>query len=235
VRGDGGDAGLVGRCLHVGADGRVYRETPRTGMQDGAAPNFGGAVLLRTSAVQACGSWDAALFAFEELDLYARLKARGFRVRYVARPMVFHYAPRTSNWRKLRDNLIPSGSGLGRKFHGFGQLLAAHVRRGTLPVLIRAFPYPFVWWLGLLLFSIGIAGGAFIPGAIALAAAATFVAISRGAHSIVVYTLLLVQAAAGFGRYRPGETPCPVDVWSRPGPEAFAGDAMRSAAGNEAR
>ena len=213
----GSEAGLVGRCLHVDRNGNVYRETPRIRLREGPAPNFGGAVLLRTSAVIASGNWDPALFSFEELDLYARLKARGFRVRYLGVPMALHYAPCKSRLRKFRDNLIPAGSGLGRKFYGFGQLLAAHVRRGTLPGLVRAFPYPFVWWLALLLFISCLAAGAAVVGMLALAAGAVFVTVTRGAHSMVVYSLLLIQAALGLGRYRPAETPSPVAIWKRPG------------------
>lgn len=208
-------AGIVGRCINVYPDGGRRTDVPERNPREGHAVQFGGAVLLRTAALAAAGGWDPALFSFEELDLYVRLRAVQRRVTYTDLPMVLHYTRRVAPIRKVLDNLIPAGSGLGLKFYGFGQLLAAHAARRTLSRLLRFHPFPFMWWAAWAAFAIVLPNAGPLAALSIPVAVGIYVSAMKGARFMVVYSLLAVQALAGVGRYRPGGIPRPAEIWRR--------------------
>ncbi|MEQ8661213.1 MAG: glycosyltransferase, partial [Gammaproteobacteria bacterium] len=117
--------GLVGDYTDVYDDGGERPKALGRRLRAGPTSHFGGAVVLRRAAVLAAGNWNPGLFAWEEIELYSRLRARGARVDYCAVPMVRHHTPRVTRSARLRGCLSPRVAGVGAKFYGFGQLLAA--------------------------------------------------------------------------------------------------------------
>lgn len=195
--------GLVGDYTDVYPDGGTREKALGRRLRPGPASHFGGAVLLRRQAVLDAGNWNPGLFAWEENELYSRLRAIGARVDYVPVPMVRHHTPRVSRRDRLRGCLTPAAPGVGKKFYGFGQVIAARLRAGTLAGFIRGFPEPFVLWLALLLAVVALVSGALAAALALLAAGAGFVAWRRGPALIIVYGLLPLQLVAGWRRYDP--------------------------------
>jgi len=194
--------GLVGAYTDVYPDGSTRPNALGKRLRPGPASHFGGAVLLRRAAVLAAGNWDPDIFAYEEMDLYARLRQNGARIEYVDAPMVEHRTPYVSKLERLADCIYPSPGRIGKKFYGFGQLLAARAWRGSLLKLIRFFPEPFVLWgtvlIGLWLTAIG----STLPALVLLAGGAAWVARTRGGAIVLVYLLLPAQAVGGWPRFR---------------------------------
>lgn len=195
--------GLVGDYTDVYPDGGTREKALGRRLRPGPASHFGGAVLLRRQAVLAAGNWNPGLFAWEENELYTRLRASRARVDYVPVPMVRHHTPRVSRRDRLRGCVTPAAPGVGKKFHGFGQVIAARLRTGTLAGFIRGFPEPFVLWLALLLAAMALVSGALATAAVLLAAGCGFVAWRRGPALVIVYGLLPLQLVAGWRRHDP--------------------------------
>jgi len=195
--------GLVGDYTDVYEDGGTREKALGRRLRPGPALNFGGAVLLRRQAVLNAGNWDPGLFAWEENELYTRLRAIGARVDYVRVPMVRHHTPRVSRFAKLLGCLTPAAAGGGRKFYGFGQVLAARIRAGTLAGFVRGFPEPFVLWLAVLLAVVTGAAGSHALALLLLAGGASYVAWRRGPGLVLVFGLLPIQVVAGYRRYDP--------------------------------
>ncbi|MEQ8230378.1 MAG: glycosyltransferase family 2 protein [Gammaproteobacteria bacterium] len=193
--------GLVGDYTDVFPDGGTREKALGRRLRPGTASHFGGAVVLRRTAVITAGNWDAGLFAWEENELYTRLRAQGCRVDYVARPMVRHATPRIGRLGRLWGCVSPAAPGVGAKFYGFGQALAARRRAGTLVQFVRGFPEPFSVWAALALALAVLAMGRPWLAFGVLALAAAFVTWRRGPALFVVYALLPLQALAGYRRY----------------------------------
>lgn len=193
--------GVVGAYTDVFPDGGTREMALGRRLRPGPASHFGGAVVLRRAAVLEAGNWDPGLFAWEENELYTRLRAHGRRVDYVAVPMVRHATPRVGRLTRLWGCVSPSAPGVGAKFYGFGQVLAARRRAGTLGPFMRGFPEPFVVWAGLVAALAALATGHVAVALGVLAVASVFVARRRGPALVVVYALLPLQALAGYRRY----------------------------------
>lgn len=208
-------AGYVGDYLHIFPDTHTVRMSygpDRLGKPIG----FGGASLLRRSAVIAAGNWDGSIFAHEELDLFARIVWRGQVICTIDCLMIHHWSDYPSRMRRIVRILVPSG-GLGKLFYGVGQLVASRVKRphrGRDVVVVE--PYPVVLGASIaaaLLFAVWS-----IPlGLLILMLAAVLVVWARGFTALVVYFSWLVQVPFGFSRYIPAYQPDIKSVWYREG------------------
>ncbi|MDH5525837.1 MAG: glycosyltransferase [Nitrospirota bacterium] len=215
--------GFVGGLRDVYPDGKVRDRLVGSGFRENrTVPYFGGAVLLRKEAVMVAGNWNPCLFSHEEIDLYSRMVAAGYPVRYTDTPMVDHFTERIPAWRTVTGNFVPSGV-LGKKFYGFGQLLASRFGSGNLLSLLRYYPYPFLFFLGVSLAACF--GGLGLWGAALLAAIATVVVVSiaKGPHFLVMYTGAFIQLLAGWRRFDPTFVPVVTARFERP-PHAISNE-----------
>lgn len=200
------ERGWVGEYLYMYEDGTVRRNALGTRRGSGPVDHFGGAVLLPRSLVLQAGNWNPGVFSNEEIDLYTRIRAGRGCVEFIDVPMIEHYTERHSSWVMLRESFFP-GPVLGRKFYGFGQVVASRLSEGRMLSLVRFFPYPFMLWVGFLALVLSaLLGRAPIGGGL-FAIAAMAIAMRRGLKYIAICFGLFNQAALGFFRYRAGYVP----------------------------
>ncbi len=152
--------GYVGLYVHRFSNGMVALQgfAGSRGQSEWAA-YFGGAALLRRSAVLVAGNWNPAVFGKEELELYARLGDGKRLVRYVHLPMVYHYFEYHTRIELLRRLLYPGG-GQGKVFYGYGQSVRALFVARKLWALMRLDYEPYIFWAMLL---VGIACLVILP------------------------------------------------------------------------
>lgn len=145
------NSGLSGLTENHYPDG--MREFIRiNGNHDGReCREFGGAVLLPRTCVLAAGNWSCAVFAYEESELYSRLRRHGARVHWHAVRMVVHHTPRFEARRKLVGSLWPRGSHLGKKFFGAGQVTRFTLAEGNFLSFVRVKWEPYLMLSSLLL------------------------------------------------------------------------------------
>ena len=166
------------------------------------ASYHGGAVVYLKDFVLRAGNWNPAVHQLEEIDLYSRVRSCGGVLRAVDLPLADHYTPFLRGLEKLKLNFLPRYR--GRNLYGAGQVVASRLRSGTLPALIRNYPYPFIVLAGLLA-----APGLYLlwpplPLLVNLAIAAWF-AVTKKWYYYLVYLGNLLQILRGLGRYRPFE------------------------------
>jgi len=203
--------GLVGQYIDSYPDGSRRHNALGVRLREGVTSHFGGAVLLKRQAVLAAGNWDPGLYAYEEIELYSRLRAAGHLVEYRHVPMVIHYTPRVGKLRRLCDNIVPGTQRLGKRYWGFGQLIAS-LRGGGYTRFLLCYPYPFVYWLSLasatILSVIGLPGVA----ALVFAGGTCYVWVTKGLRFVALYSVLPLQVLAGIGRYDRGPPVEPIRV-----------------------
>ncbi|MGI6649733.1 MAG: glycosyltransferase family 2 protein [Bacillota bacterium] len=192
--------GYVGSYIYYYIDNTI-RENALNYKHDGqVVTHHGGAVLLPRTAVIQAGNWNPCIFSNEEIDLYTRLRNCGYAVVFVNIPMIRHYTERITKISTLIRCFIPSAR-LGKKFYGFGQLLKSRYLNNDIYSLIRFFPYPFVYWICLIIAIfiawIGYSMYALIP----LVFGITFTVKYKGYQYIALYTAFIVQALMGIGKY----------------------------------
>lgn len=118
----------------VGENGNYYRCEARRD-----APEFGGAILLRASALEAAGGWAANVLACEEAELHARLLKQGSRVVELPVPMILHTD-------RVRDNRGLLGALITPRRLGLGQALVNALRSRSGWALIKREKFTFLCW-----------------------------------------------------------------------------------------
>jgi GT2 family glycosyltransferase len=108
---------------------------------------FGGDVLIRSEALAAVGGYDGSLIAAEDTELCARLRARGFEMIRIDRPMTLHDADihRFGQWWTRSKRAGHATLEVSRLHRATG-LFARHVRSisiwgAFLPLLLLASPF----------------------------------------------------------------------------------------------
>jgi glycosyltransferase involved in cell wall biosynthesis len=186
--------GAIGQYIYTYPDGGSRVVRPKAGA-DGIADFFGGAVLLPAEAVRQ-ESWDPRLFAYEEMELYTRLRHRGWHVRLIDKPFIVHLTERLPNAALTRGLFLRRGSILGKKYLGFGQVLASRMP-GNLWSLVRWFPEPFVMWAALAVAMLCLAFDAPWAALVAGGGGIAFVCARKAPKFVIIYLALLPQAVHG--------------------------------------
>ena len=198
--------GWIGRYRNVYNTGGIRENL--LGYQTDGVPvaHFGGAVLLPRKAVVDAGNWEPGVYSNEEIDLYTRLRGIGCTLRFADAPMIEHFVERQPKWRILLENFFP-GKILGKKFYGFGQVLEARVKSRQLVNFIRYFPYPFVYWVTILIAIFFVTIGLPIPAFVIFIVGIAYILRVKGFNFIALYLALLVQGVLGYRRFDPDYTP----------------------------
>lgn len=208
------DTGWLGKYRYIDGAG-VIRENALGSSESGkVVSHFGGAILLPRHAVLGAGNWNPGVFSNEEIDLYTRLRGAGCVVRFADSPMIEHQKQDATKLEKFLGMFVPQKF-LGKKFYGFGQLLAARVKSNTIVDFIRFFPYPFVYWFSLL--AAIIFGLASMPvlAVLSFLAGIGVVWYKKRMHFVVLYTGFIIQALMGWSRYNADYKPKIKASWER--------------------
>ena len=192
--------GVIGTYEYVYECGKTRKNVLRHRVDVALVDHFGGAVLLPLNALRV-QNWNPGVFSNEEIDLYSRLRSLGISVRFVDAPMIKHYTRRLQKWRIVLENFIPIRNGLGKKFYGFGQLLAARAQEGSLINLMRFYPYPFIYWSALALALLLSLSGDSFSGVVVIVAGALYIVKRKGSNFLLLYVAFVVQALAGWRLY----------------------------------
>ena len=210
-----GDArrGAVGAYVNRFSDGSTRRWSPAID-RFGCVVHFGGAVLLPIQALRA-ENWDPRLYSNEEIELYSRLRQRGFCVQRLDVDFIAHWTASISTRQKLIGNFTPRDSFLGKKFYGVGQVLRASVSERRLWGLMRWFPEPFALW-GAILVSplIAIALGWLVATALVVFACG-YVVWRRSWRLVIVFIAFMPQAFHGWRHFPREWKPAAAQVFRR--------------------
>ena len=193
--------GYVGLYVHRFSNGMVALQgfSGRSGSSEWAA-YFGGAALLRRSAVLVAGNWNPAVFGKEELELYARLGNGRRLVRYVHLPMVYHYFEYHTRMELLRRLLYPGG-GQGKVFYGYGQSIRALFVARKLWALVTLDHEPYLFWAFLL---VGAAALVVLPiqwGLLAFVAIFVGLAAWMRSGAVIRYLTMPISLILGWSQY----------------------------------
>lgn len=194
------DCGYVGRYIYYYNDGTIRDKTLNDTLDGQVVNHHGGAVLLPRTAVIGSGNWNPCIFSNEEIDLYTRLRNCGYDVVFINKPMIKHNTKRISKISILMMSFIPS-AGLGKKFYGFGQLLKSRYQNNDIYSLVRYFPYPFIYWICLILAIIIACMGSFLLALIPLGIGVIFIVRCKGYQYVAIYIAFIIQAMVGAGKY----------------------------------
>lgn len=198
--------GYVGRYIYYYNDGTI-RDNVLNYKHDGqVVAHHGGAVLLRRTAVIEAGNWNPRIFSNEEIELYTRFRNCGYNVVYLNKPMIKHYTENVAKISKLIMIFCPS-AGLGKKFYGFGQMLRSRYQNNDIYSLVHFFPYPFIYWICLILAIIIVCTGHALLALIPIAIGVLFIIKYNGYQYIALYTAFIVQAVVGACKYKSNYVP----------------------------
>jgi len=176
------------------------------------ASQFGGAVILRRSAVLIAGNWNPGVFGKEEMELYARLGKGERVVKFINLPMIKHYSEYLTRTELFLRLLYPSG-GMGKVFYGYGQSVRSLLIARNLTSLIKLDFEPYLFWFLLVL---GIIASAFLPfewGFLLLAAELLWLSVWMRPGAIIRYLTLPLSLVSGWFRYIPYFRPS-LKMWS---------------------
>ncbi|MBR0662129.1 glycosyltransferase [Neoroseomonas oryzicola] len=150
-------AGVGGRVREVNTDNQEFQiralavEADRN-WRPGIVDRLDCGGLYRVSAIREVGYFaDSNLHAFEEFELAARLRSRGWKLARIDLPAVDHYGHRTEGYRLLWRRLA---SGYAR---APGEVLRAAIGQRHLPIVLRRLGHirhglcVILWWAALLL------------------------------------------------------------------------------------
>lgn len=197
--------GFMGLYEHVYPDGSVrsdgYGSRNNYDYQDETfVRHFGGAVLLPRALVLQAGNYNPGVFSNEEIDLHTRIRAIGGRVKSVNIKMIRHHTYHFSKLSMLVGFIWPTKF-LGKKFFGFGQLLASRFYSRQLSSLVRYYPYPFVYWGALIVAAILIHFKLALLSSVIVMMMIMYIIQRKGAKFLVLYPGLISQAILGWRKY----------------------------------
>lgn len=194
-------AGVTALTRDCFPDGKSYVRHAHEESGDRAS-YFGGAVVLRRSAVLQAGDWNPLVIANEELDLHARLRARGYYLVFENAVLVDHHTSLQGAWDKLAVLLNWRGRA-GYRYGAPGLALRSCLARGAALHLLALSPEPFLVAPASLVFGlVSLAGWPWI-GLSLLAMLWAWVGWRRGPRYLVPSYLLFPQVFVGMLRYGP--------------------------------
>ena len=176
------------------------------------ASQFGGAVILRRSAVLEAGNWNPGVFGKEEMELYARLGNGKRVVRFVNVPMIKHYSEYLTRMELFLRLLCPSG-GMGKVFYGYGQSIHALAISGNLSAMVKLDFEPYLFWALLILGGVLSVQLPFEWALLLLAAELLWLSVWMRPGAIVRYVTLPLSLVPGWFCYIPYFRPS-LKMWS---------------------
>lgn len=178
----------------------------------GAVDRLDGGGLYRTAAIREAGYFsDSNLMAFEEFDLAARLRARGWKLARLPSPAVYHTGHGGGGYRLMLYRLRSGQLG------GAGQVLRAAIGKPHLRQVltglghIKVIGAILIWWL-MLVMALAISPIGLLP---LIAVPIALLAWRRrslplGLYSFCYWNLCALSSVIGFFRpRRPAERPVP--------------------------
>ena len=137
--------GYIGYYRYIYAD-KSTQDNVLLQERDAYVKHFGGAVFLKKDIVLESGNWNPSIVGNEEIDLYARIQRKGYKVFGLDMEMVDHQAKKISNIDTLKSLFFP----VNKRFFGFGQVLASQWKSKNLLFFMKIHPYPFLMFIALL-------------------------------------------------------------------------------------
>jgi len=138
---EGNAIGWAGNTVDYYPSGNV-RPRLRKHVQGSTLPFFGGFVCLRRTALLEAGNWHPSVLANEEIELYARLRARGWRIQHETMFWCRHYTTDPSAFATLRSAYLPLTSQERKFFGSYGHALRAAWNARVLRQLFWIAPEP---------------------------------------------------------------------------------------------
>jgi glycosyltransferase involved in cell wall biosynthesis len=207
-------SGYIGPYLSEGPEGSLRANRFRCRISGEMAPVVGGSLLLRRNEVLNAGNWDPSVFSNEEMELYSRLRNGKRSIKFMDIPLVIHGPLKLNGYHPLLSLLAPQ-FGLGKKWYGIGQILAARIQSRTLLSYVKMEPFPFVVWAGILLGMALSAFGQLKTGLLSLVVAFIIVWGLKGMKGLVLHCTQFVPALVGWSKYESGYTPQIVKVFRK--------------------
>lgn len=203
--------GFLGLYKHVYFDGSIKVDGygPSNNLKyknETYVKHFGGAVLLPRSLVLKAGNYNPSVFSNEEIDLHTRIRGIGGRVKFVNIQMISHHTQKFSKLSTFVGFYWPSKF-LGKKFFGFGQLLASRFKNKNILNLIRYFPYPFIFWSSIIITIILYSFGANYLSIAAIITMVIYITYQKGFKFLLLYPGLLPQVLVGWQKYNKNYKP----------------------------
>lgn len=190
-------AAVGGRVREMVTDGQEFQIRARSvaqnsNWQPGIVDRLDCGGLYRTEAIRDAGYFaDRNLHAFEEFELAARLRARGWKLARINAPAVEHYGHSLDSYKLLWRRIASGYAGAS------GEVLRGALGQRHLPVVLRRFGHlrnglaVMIWWLMLpisLLLPLPLAAraGLFL---LLLLAPVAVLSIRRGSFKLGLYSL----------------------------------------------
>lgn len=199
-------SGYIGAYINLFPDGTRATNTFRCKRTGDMAQAIGGSLLLRKDEVLKAGNWNPAIFSNEEMELYSRLRNGEKSIRFIEIPQVFHHAHKTGTFRALLSLIAPR-FGLGKKWYGIGQILAARIGDHTISSYVRMEPYPFICWGGITFWLACGLVGQWVLGTLILFCVFALISIRRRPKSFVVHSIQILPALIGWTKYNSQYSP----------------------------
>ena len=193
-------SGYIGPYLSEDREGRLRANRFHCKITGEMTPAIGGALLLRRSEVLKAGNWNPSIFSNEEMELYSRLRNGKRSIKFVNIPLVIHGPLKLNGYHPLLSLLAPH-FGLGKKWYGIGQILAARIKTHDLLSYVRMEPFRFITWTGMLLGLILSVFGQCEAGLLFLFVAFAIVWVMKGPKGLVIHCTQLIPALTGWTRY----------------------------------
>lgn len=207
--------GIVGKYRNVFIQNGTKENLLGYKNEGSIVKQFGGASMQPKHAVLQAGNWNPRLFCWEELDLHTRLRQIGFETRYNGIQMLDHITIWYSKLTILRSCFIPYKSIFGKKFYGFGQLIASRIKNKNLMSLVKYYPYPFVYFLFLFACLLSLVFGEFNTAAFLFGLAIIYVITTKNIYYIATYSSFLIQGLLGYNKYNPSYIPIIKEIWTK--------------------
>ncbi len=195
-------SGYIGSYINFFPNGARAVSTFRCKRYGDMVPAVGGSLLLRRDEVLKAGNWNPSIFSNEEMELYSRLRNGRRSIKFVEIPQVFHHAYKTGTLHAILSLIAPR-FGLGKKWYGIGQILAARIQEHGLYSYIKMEPYPFVCWTGIISWMACGLSGQWILGTFILFSVSVLVSVRKGCKSFLIHSSQILPALVGFTKYNP--------------------------------
>lgn len=194
------DIGYIGKYINIFDNNKTQITSFRSGHGNGVAQRIGGAVLIRRKEVLCAGNWNPSLFSHEENELYDRLKIRNNFIQFIDAPMIKHYTEKRGKISTLIYIFSPWG-GMGKKYYGMGQVLAARIKKRDIFSFIKFKPCQFLYWSGIILSVSFLIFGKLDSSGLIIAATIFLYGIKNSFKELLIRLAEIPQIITGWSKY----------------------------------